>query len=67
MYGDVGVTATENSALFSFIHRNKLHFSYNVVDFDFTFLTLVSVSCCCLSINNICKVKTLKVQSNICF
>jgi len=33
-----------------------------VVDYDFTFITLVSV-CCCLSINNICKVTTLKVQS----
>ncbi len=33
-----------------------------VVDCDFTFLTLVSVQCCCLSINNICKVAALKVQ-----
>ncbi len=33
-----------------------------VVDCDFNFLTLVSVQCCCLSINNICKVAALKVQ-----
>ncbi len=26
------------------------------------FFTLVSVICCCLSINNICRVTTLKVQ-----
>jgi len=34
-----------------------------VDDYDFTFLTLVSVHCCCLSINNIIKFTTLKVQS----
>jgi len=34
-----------------------------VVNYDFTFLTLVSVNCCYLSINDIIKVTTLKVQS----
>jgi len=34
-----------------------------VVKYDFTFLTLVCVKCCCLSINNTIKVTTLKVQS----
>ncbi len=32
-----------------------------VIDYDFTCLTLVCVYCCCLRVNNICKVMMFKV------